>query len=124
LVVNEGGEREEIKEVGEESPHVGVSVFSKALVVKAVYLSNLPGFVVSTEDCYAVPVAKLESDEQCHGFDGIIAAIDVVAHEEVVGIRRVASDAEKLREIVLEPRGKGISAWGSRQRCCLLTNCP
>ena len=111
LVVNEGGEGEEIKEVGEESPHIGVSVFSKALVVKAVYLCNLPRFVVPAKDCYAVPVAKLESDEQRHGFDRIIAAIDVVAHEEVIGIRRISPDAEKLREIVLERRGRKISAW-------------
>ena len=96
LVLDESCEGEVIEQVGEVPPDIGVSVFSKTLVVKAIYLRNLSRFVVSAEDCDAVPVAKLESDEQSHGFDRIIAAIDIVAHEEVVGIRRVAPDAEKL----------------------------
>lgn len=110
LVINEGGEREKIKEVCKESPHIGVSVFSKALVVKAVHLCNLPGFVIPAQNGDAVPVAKLESDEQCHRFDRIVATIDVVAHEEVVGIRRVAPDAEEFGEIVLGRYARGISA--------------
>ena len=42
LVVDEGCEREEIKKVGEETPHISVPVFAKAFIVKTVYLRDLP----------------------------------------------------------------------------------
>jgi hypothetical protein len=101
LVINEGGEGEEIEEVGEESPDVGVSIFAKAFIVEPINLRDLPGLVVSAKDCYAVSVAQFESNKQRHCFDRVIAAIDVVAHEEIVGVWRVSSNAEELGEIVL-----------------------
>lgn len=40
LIVNQGCEGEEVEQIGEESPDVGISVFSEALVVKAIHLWN------------------------------------------------------------------------------------
>jgi len=62
LVVDEGGEREEIEEVGEVLPHVRVAVLSQALVVEAVHLSDLTRFVVPAKDGDALGVSDLESD--------------------------------------------------------------
>jgi hypothetical protein len=42
LVVNQSGEGKIIEEVGEEPPHVGISVFSQTFIVEAVNLSDLP----------------------------------------------------------------------------------
>jgi hypothetical protein len=39
----------------------------------------------------------LESDEKGHGLDGVVASVDVVAHEEVIRVRRFAADPEKHR---------------------------
>ncbi len=50
LIVDQGGEREVIEEVGEVFPNVRIAVFSQAFVVEAVDLGDLSGFVVSTED--------------------------------------------------------------------------
>ena len=44
LVVDQGGEREVVEQVGEELPHVGVAVLPQALVVEAVDLRDLAGF--------------------------------------------------------------------------------
>ena len=84
LVFDEGGERKVIKEVGEVSPNVGVAVFSQALVIEAIHLRDLSGFVVSAEDSDTVPETQLECYEEGDSLDRVIASIDVVAHEEVV----------------------------------------
>lgn len=101
LVIDEGGEGEEIEQVGEEPPHVSVSVFAETLVVEAVDLCNLSRLVVSPEDRDAVAVSKLHGDEEGDGLDRVITTVDVVTHEEVVCVWRVAPDAEKLGKIVL-----------------------
>ena len=52
--------------------------------------------MVSSENGYAVTIAELEGYEESDGFNGIVATIDVVAHEQVICIGRVAADPEKF----------------------------
>lgn len=81
LVVNEGGEGEIVEEVGEGFPDVGVTVLAQALVVEAVDLGDLARLVVAPQDGNALGVSDLEGDEEGDGFDGVVAAIYVVACE-------------------------------------------
>ncbi len=96
MVFDEGGEGEVIEEVGEESPHVRIAIFAEALVVETVHLRDLPRFVVSAEDCYSIAVSELEGYEEGDGLDRVVASVDVITHEEVVGVGRVAADAEQF----------------------------
>lgn len=96
LVVNQGGQRKIVEKIGKVLPHICVAVFPEALVVEAVNLGDLSGLVVATEDGDAVAVSDLEGNEQCYGFDRVVATVDIVTHEEVVGIGRVTADAEEL----------------------------
>ena len=48
LVVNEGGQGQEIEEIRKESPDIGVAIFPQAFVIKAVYLRDLSTLVIST----------------------------------------------------------------------------
>ena len=96
LIFDEGGEGEVVEEVGEVSPYVCIAVLAEAFVVETIHLRDLAGLVVAAEDGDAVAVAQLERDEEGDGLDGVVAAVDVVAHEEVVGVGRVAADAEEL----------------------------
>ena len=66
LVVDERGERKIVEKVGEVFPHVGIAVFAQALVVEAVHLGDLAGFVVSTEDGNTLRVADLQADQEGH----------------------------------------------------------
>ena len=59
LIVNESGEGKVIKKIGEEAPNIGVAVFSKTFVVKAVYLRDLSRLVVSAKNRHSVPISQL-----------------------------------------------------------------
>ena len=50
LILDDSSEREEVKELGETFPDIRVSVFSAALIVKAINLGNLPRLVVASQD--------------------------------------------------------------------------
>ena len=63
-------------------------------------MGDLAGLVVASEDGNAVLEADLEGDEERDGLDGVVAAIDVVAHEEVVRVGGLASDLEQLAQVV------------------------
>lgn len=65
-----------------------------------VHLGNLTALVVSSEDGDAVLVAHLQADEKGNCFHRVVTTIDVVSHEEVVGIRRLASNSEQLDEVI------------------------
>jgi hypothetical protein len=101
LVLDKGGEGEAVEEVGKEAPDVRIPVLTQALVVETIHLRDLPGLVVPTEDGDAVGVAQLERHEEGDGLDGVVAAVDVVAHEQVVRVRRVSADSEELGQVVL-----------------------
>lgn len=101
LVFDERSEREEIEEIRKVPPHVGIAVFPQTLVVESVHLRDLPRLVVASEDGDAVAVAQFEGNKEGDGFNGVIPPVDIVTHEEVVGVGRVTANAEELREVVL-----------------------
>jgi len=56
--------------------------------------------VVSAQDGDTILVTELESDQEGYGLDRVVTTIDVVSHEEIVGIGRVTSNPEKLHQVV------------------------
>ena len=96
LGLDEGGEGEVIKEIGEVTPYVGVPVFSETFVVESIHLGNLSGFVVPAKDSDAIAIPEFHGHQKGDGLDGIVASVDVITHEEVVGVRRVAADAKQF----------------------------
>lgn len=79
LVIDQGGQGEEIEEVREVLPHVGVAVFAEAFIVEAVDLGDLARLVVSSKDSNALRVTDLEGDKESDGLHGIITSINVIA---------------------------------------------
>ena len=62
-VVDDGGQREVIKKLSEVDPNIGVSVLSEALIIKAVHLSDLANFVVTTQNGQPVLKTHLQRNE-------------------------------------------------------------
>ena len=73
-----------IKQLDQHAPNVRITILAQALIVKAVYLCDLPRFVVAAKDGDAVRVTYLERDKQTYSFNTIVAAVDVVTHEQIV----------------------------------------
>jgi hypothetical protein len=78
LIVNERGEGEVVEEIGEVFPNVGIAVFSETLVVEAIYLSDLTGFMITTENCDALGVSDFESNQESNSFDRVVSSINVI----------------------------------------------
>lgn len=60
LPVHQRGQRQEIEQIREVFPHGRVAVLAQAFVVEAVYLSDLTGLVVSSQDGYSLAVSDLQ----------------------------------------------------------------
>ena len=80
LVINEGGKRKVVEEVGKVFPHVCVAILAQAFVVEAVDLSDLARLVIATKNGDARGIADLQGDEQSDCLHGIIATVDVIAY--------------------------------------------
>mmetsp|Transcript_7380 Transcript_7380/g.14678 ORF Transcript_7380/g.14678 Transcript_7380/m.14678 type:complete len:240 (-) Transcript_7380:294-1013(-) len=81
-------------------PHVDTTVLAQAFVVKAINLSDLPTFVVATDERDPVRIADLEGQEEEEGLHGVVAPVDKVPKEEVVLVGTFAADLEQLDKIV------------------------
>lgn len=100
LVLDDRGQRQVVEQVREQLPHVARAVLPHALVEEAVNLCDLSTLVVATEQVDAVGVPRLVAQQQTDRLHRVVAAVDVVAHEEVVRVGRLASDLEELQKVV------------------------
>ena len=56
--------------------------------------------MVSADKAHAVRVPNLECKEQQERLDGVKAAVNEVAHEQVVSARALASNLEEFHQVV------------------------
>ncbi len=99
LFLNDGAERQVVEDVSAVTPDVDGTVLAEALVVETVDLSDLARFVVATDETDARRILHLQQEKEEEGFNGVITAIDEVAHEDVVGVRNVATDTEEFEKV-------------------------
>ena len=97
---NNSSEWKTVKDICAHLPDIRVTVLSQAFVVEAVGLGCLAGFVVTAKHCYAGRVTDFECDKDEECLEGVKATIDVIAHEEIVCLGRVATNKEELTEVV------------------------
>ena len=94
--INDSTQGEIVEDFATPAPHVATSVLALALVVKAVYLCDLPRFVVSTDERDAVRIAHFERKEEEKGFDAVKSSIHkvswIVDGYEAVGRREGRTD--------------------------------
>lgn len=57
---DDGSEREIVEYFGAVTPHETGAIFAHTFVVEAIYLSNLTGFVITTDKCHPVRIADLQ----------------------------------------------------------------
>ena len=84
LVVDEGGNGQTVEAVGEYLPQPDVEP-PFAFVVEAVYPVDLRVLVVASQEEDLGRVADFVSQEEADRLEALLASVDVVAEEEVVG---------------------------------------
>lgn len=100
LAVHEGSQGEVVEQVGAVPPDVEGAVLLHTLVVEPVHLRYDPGLVVASQQADPVPVPDLERDEEKEDLHAVVSPIDVVPHEDVVGIRGLPADLEQLQKVL------------------------
>lgn len=103
IILNNSGQWEIIKQVCEILPHIRTAILSDALIVEPVDLCDLSTFVISSEDCDSVSESHLESDEKGDSLEGVVASVDIITHEEVIGVWAISANSKKLHEIMVLP---------------------
>lgn len=78
------------------SPHIGIAVFSQALVIKPINLCYLSTLMVPSENCNTIPVPELQSDEKGDRLHRVISTVNVVTHEKIISVRRITPDAKEF----------------------------
>lgn len=110
-------ERQVVKELCENFPNISITILTQTLVIESIDLCNLSAFVVASQNCKSVSKANLECNQQCHCFDRVVAAIDVVTHKQIVCVWRLTSDAEQFFQIVKLPMNVSANGnWSSHHR--------
>lgn len=100
LLVNDGGNGKAVKAVGESLPELDV-VSALALIVETVDTVDRGTFVVSTQNEEVLGVLDLVRKEEADGLEGLLATVDVVTEEEVVGLRRETAIFEETQEVIV-----------------------
>ena len=59
--------------------------------------------MISAQNCYSVLEPHFQTNQKSDSLDRVIPSIDVVSHEQVVSVRRFASDLEEFHEVVELP---------------------
>ena len=100
LVLNHRCEGNIIEQVGEHRPHIFAPEFLDTLVIKPIYLRYSSRLVVSSSEGDSFRVSNLQTDQQCYSFYRVVAPINIVTKEEVVGEGYFAADCEEFDEVM------------------------
>lgn len=87
LLVYDGGDGQAVETVGEGLPQLDV-VPSLALVVETVDTVDGRTLVVTSQDEKVLWVLDLVRQQETDGLQGLLASVDIVTKEKVVGLRR------------------------------------
>ena len=100
LLVDDSGDGKAVEAVGEGLPQLDV-VPALALIVEAVYAVDGGALVVASQHEEVLGVLDFVCQEQADSLQGLLAAIHVVAEEEVVGFWWEAAILEQAQEVVV-----------------------
>lgn len=77
-----------------------MTIFAQTLIIEAVNLGDLARLVVATQNRDAVRIAHLQCNEKSDRLDTVMTAVDVISHEQIIGVRKTAAQAEKFTKVV------------------------
>ena len=84
FVGNHSSQRQKLKSLDALLPYFGVPVPLNALIIEAIDFANLFIFMTPSKQGHAIRVPDLQGQQEEEGFEGVGAAVDVGAQENVV----------------------------------------
>ena len=100
LTLHNGGDAKVVEHLGAVLPRIRVSVLLDRLIVEAVDGCDLAGFMVTSKQGDVRWVLQLEAQQKLESFYRVISAVNIVAHENVAGVRDLAASIEELQQVV------------------------
>ena len=64
------------------------------------HLSNLSALVVTSENGESILEADLQGNKKSHSLDWIVTTVDIIAHEQIVCVRRLSTNFEEFSEVM------------------------
>ena len=102
LLIDDSGDRQAVEAVRKCLPQLDV-VASLAFVVETVDAVDRCALMVAAENEEVLRVFDLVRKQQADGLQGLLATVDVIAEEEVVGFWRKPAVLEQAQEVVVLP---------------------
>lgn len=102
LLVNNGGNGETVEAVGKCLPELDV-VATLALVVETIDTVDGGTLVVATEDEEVLGVLDLVGEQQADGLQGLLASVDIITEEEVVGLGGESTVLKQPEQVIVLP---------------------
>ena len=103
FVVHHGSNWKVVKHISEQLPHLRITILLLALSVESIDLRDCPGLMVAPDQAYSIRVPQFKNHQKGNGLNTMRSSINVVAHEQVVGVRAVAANSKKLNYIIKLP---------------------
>ena len=100
LLINDGGNGQAVEAVGKCLPQLDV-VASLALIVETVDAVDGGTLVVAAQNEEVLGVLDLVCQQKADGLERLLATVDVVTEEEVVGLGREAAVFEETEKVVV-----------------------
>ena len=98
LVVDDGAAGEAVEGVAEGLPKLDGEA-AAALVVEAVDAVDAGALVVAAEDKEVLRILDLVGEEEAHDLEGLLATVDVVAEEQVIGLGGESTVLKQTEEV-------------------------
>ena len=100
LLVDDSGDRKAVEAIRESLPQLDV-VATLAFIVETVNAIDGRAFVISSQNEEVLGVLDLVCQQKADGLEGLLATVDVIAEEEVVGLWREAAVLEEAESVVV-----------------------
>lgn len=78
LVVDDHAEGQKVKHVRKMMPHVGITIFPRALCIKSIWLCDASWFMITTNKMNAMRVSQFQTNKKGNRFDTEQASINVI----------------------------------------------
>ena len=110
LLVDDGSNRQAIEAVREGFPQLDV-ISSLAFVIEAINPVDRCAFVVATQNEEVFRVLDLVGEKEADCLQRLLASVDIVAEEEVVGFRWEATIFEQAEQVVILAMDVAADLW-------------